>query len=450
MPTLIEGQSFCLSDPSINKHRIESYQDRQTTQNCKIYWINVYLHRVIGTQNGWNGYTSSIDNDIIHNLNSSYNQDGLYFKLIGSRDWFTDKYTDPYADPGILEISLVGIFEDPQSLQHSDAIDIYLLPKNIPIEGGGFVPGNNKKVMFVGGVRTVNHCTGGTTSYEIATSQVVSHEMGHCLGLPHTFDTSVGTSIDYVENRECIDPSTCRFVTNCATCNVSSNPTIEMNNFMAYTVPNCMSVFSDEQVSVMKENLDNPMSSVVARTQGAPYQITGDLMGPSEVSVGSLVWFNLLDQANESETFVWEFPTGIFPAGREDSNSVQTWVGINAKSGNIRIWKTNMCGDSNEKLKYVQVNPNDCLTCQTVKVFPNPALDEIHIFHLSQESGDQELLERQKRYILVDMTGKIVFEYKSLRRNLIMPLIGIIDGVYLLIIKDGNITAYQQKITVVR
>ncbi len=73
------------------------------------------------------------------NLNASFNQYGFYFELDGARNWFTDIYTDANADPGILEITLIGIFEDKESLQHTDAIDIYLLPAKIPIKGGDFV-----------------------------------------------------------------------------------------------------------------------------------------------------------------------------------------------------------------------------------------------------------------------------------------------------------------------
>jgi len=71
------------------------------------------------------------------NLNASFNQYGFYFVLVGSRSWFTDIYTDANADPSILEITLTGIFDDKESLQHADAIDLYLLPAKIPIKGGG-------------------------------------------------------------------------------------------------------------------------------------------------------------------------------------------------------------------------------------------------------------------------------------------------------------------------
>lgn len=448
--TLVRGQSFCLSEPSINKQSAESNRERETPRSCKLYWINVYLHKVIGTENGWNGYTSSIDPVVIRNLNSSFNQYGLYFELSGTRDWYTDKYTDVDAYPGTLESILSGIFEDQQSLQHSDAIDIYLLPANIPVKGGGFVPSNNKKVMFVGGTQIVNDCTGGSTSYEIATSKVVSHEMGHCLGLPHTFEASVGTDIDSVRKRECVDPITCQFVSNCAACNVSGNPTINMTNFMSYTIPSCMSVFSNEQISMMKDNLDNTMASVVSRIQGAPHDITGDLVGPSEVSKGKLVWFQLSDQVEENETIVWEIPTGFLPIGKVDSSAIQILIGPAAESGDIRVWKTNLCGESNKKSIYVGVGPNDCMTCPTVKIFPNPAYNEINISHLSQESDDQEFFEKPRQYIMVDINGKTVFEFKSIQRNVILDLSGINNGVYMLIIKDGNNTTHRQRLIIVR
>ena len=446
------SQSFCLSDPSINKKSAESYIGiKNRRERCQLYWINIFIHRVIGTQNGWNGYTSSIDTKIMQNLNSSYNQYGFYFELSGSRDWFTNDYTSADADPAILEITLSGIFDDPAALQHKDAIDIYLLPLNIPIKGGGFVPSNNKKVMLLGGTRNVDHCTGGSTLFEIATSKVVSHEMGHCFGLPHTFDVSLGTSVDYVRNRECVDPGTCQFVSNCAECNVNSNPTLNMDNFMSYTIPDCMSLFSKEQVDLMKDNLDETMVSVVGRTQGLPTDIV-DIIGPSEVSKGFLVSFDASDLGDENETFVWEMPTGFLRTEGEDTNrSIQTWIGSIAESGNVRVWKTNLCGDGNTKYKYVTVIPDDCIVCPMVKILPNPAFDEIFISYSSQEYKDQELFDKPREYLIIDSQGKSVFKYKSRQTNLRLDISRINqNGTYILSIKHRNSGIYGHRLIINR
>ena len=415
-------------------------------QSCKIFWINIYIHRISKNWDEANGYNSSIDRDIMNNLNSSFNQYGLYFKQSGSRDWLTEIYGDPESQ-GII---LSGIFDNPESLQHADAIDIYLLPADSRISGG-FVPSSNKKVMVIGGTRTVDDCTGKTVLYEVVPTKVVSHEMGHCLGLPHTFDTSLGTAIDYVTENACVNPVTCQFVSNCSNCNVSSNPTLNMNNFMSYTIPNCMSVLSDEQVSLMRETLDNTMTSVVERSQGLPDDIIGDLNGPAEVSKGLMVQYKVLYPADESETFVWTIPTGFLLTGGDDTiGSVQAWIGSTAESGNVRVLKTNLCGASNEKFKYVTVTSNDCTGCPFVKVFPNPASKEIYISYSSGESGDKFFFEKQREYMIVDAQGKVVYEYKSKQTNLILNLQPIKGGVYTLVIKHGNPGTFQLKFIIAR
>lgn len=123
---LVRSQSFCLTGPNTEEQRagIESYlqtiQARaSSSEPCKLYWINVYIHRVKG--NGF-GYGSSIDNTIINNLNSSYNQYGFYFEKSGSRDW----YNNFYSNPGTPQMALQGIFNHPDASLHAYQHDRYL------------------------------------------------------------------------------------------------------------------------------------------------------------------------------------------------------------------------------------------------------------------------------------------------------------------------------------
>ncbi len=441
---LAKSQPYCLSDLAINKQSTASYRTQEILQPCKIYWINVYLHRVEGYGNGWTGYSSTIDTDIMTNLNAALNPYGFYFKLIGARDWINNVYTNPNQQA----IELTELANDPNSLQHSDAINIYLLPSNSQIRGG-FVPSDNKRVIIIGGTRSVNHCTGGSTTYEVAGTRVVSHEMGHCLGLSHAFDGSLGTPIDNVKENACVDPSTCQFVNNCEYCNVSSNPTMNMTNIMSgYTLPNCMSELSEGQVRLMRENLDDTMASVVDATLETPSDIR-ELLGPSEVSKGSVVRFNVSEQQEENQTFVWTIPEGFLRVGDDTGESIQIWIGSTAESGNVEVWKTNECGDSDKKNKYVTVIPDDCVTCPPVKVLPNPAFDKIYISYSSQESGDQELFENPREYTIVDSQGKIVHAFTSKQTNLILDLTEP-SGLYMLNIKYGNPGAYRLKFIISR
>jgi hypothetical protein len=341
----------------------------------------------------------------------------------------------------------MGIFDDPQANKHDGAIDIYLLPSNSEVTGG-YVPSNDQKVMLIGGTRMVEHCSGENLNYQVAATNVVSHEMGHCLGLPHTFEVSIGTTTDNVRENACVDPNNCRFVSNCLNCNVSSNPTLEMTNFMSYTVPNCMSVFSDQQVDRMRKTLNNSMAQVVDRVQSVPSDISVELTGPSQVGIGSEVWFEVPDQNENNDSLAWSVPAGFILTGKEQDNRIQVWISPSAESGNISVRKTNLCGYSREKFKYVLVLQYDCSKeCSTVEIFPNPAFGKVYISHY-QESAETGLLNNSVEYILSDLNGKKIFVYQSAQQHLILNFSGISNGLYILTIY-GNKTPMTRKLAIV-
>lgn len=267
-------QGFCLTK-SIKLINNTPSSQRIASQPCKLYTIRVYVHRI--NSNGGNGYSSGIEYTIINNLNSSLNSYGLFFVLSGSRTWYSDQYGLASASRDNLQ----GIFNNPNNEFQGNAINIYVLPANSQINGG-FVPSENKQILLVGGIRSVNHCQlpQNNVQYEIATSKVVCHEMGHCFGLIHTFDNNGDdeindTPIDNVDNdaggQGCINTSNCQFTGSCSSCNLPSNPTTNMNNFMSYTVPSCMSYFSVGQLDKMRENLNSSISSVILNShEGSP------------------------------------------------------------------------------------------------------------------------------------------------------------------------------------
>ena len=345
-------------------------------------------------------------------------------------------------------ITLLGVFEDPQSFQHEDAIDIYLLPANSEVSGG-YVPGNNKKVMLLGGTRTVEHCSGETKTYQVAATQVVSHEMGHCLGLPHTFEQSIGTTIDLARENACVDPNTCQFISNCSSCNVTSNPTLNMTNVMSYTVPNCMSVFSEEQVNVMRHQLNNSMASVVDTDKDTLAEASVEIIGPSEVYRGNTVKFEIPDLTPESETYEWSFPEGFILNSLEDGNTIEVWVGSTADSGTISVKISNLCGDSNEWFKFIKVGQKDCLDCPIVDIFPNPAATRIYVNYRAA-TNNQEKFENYQDYTIVDLNGRSVFRTRSMRKNLIMEVDDLESGLYVLLIGNQHSEVIRHKLAIAR
>ncbi len=82
---------------------------------------------------------------------------------------------------------------------------------------------------------------------------------------------------------------------------------------------------------------------------------------------------------------------------------------------------------------------------------PNPAFNEIYISYSSRESGDQELFEKPREYMIVDAQGKTVYKYKSKQTDLKLDLSTIKNnGVYLLSIKQGNPGTSQLRFIIAR
>jgi len=293
--------------------------------------------------------------------------------------------------------------------QHTNAIDIYVLPSNSQIQGG-FVPSNNKKVMAIGGTKTVTHCSGGTTNYEIAQHRVVSHEMGHCFGLVHTWQYSgddglSDTPIDYVTNNGCVNPSTCQFVNNCgySTCNVTSNPTSIMTNFMSYTVPTCMSVFTPMQIDLMRGSLNTSLLAVVSSSQAGPPNMqlmTYDSNQPvNTVNFVNSGWHNIYTNLNPStliSNVTWSANTSyLYPTG---TKLVNAGVVVNSgQSITVSITASNICGTANRNPTFVAY--------YGYSIYPNPVVGN----SLSIKFDGSERIELLPQFISIldEITGQL-------------------------------------------
>ena len=101
----------------------------QSTEPCKYYLINVYIHRI--TDN-YIGYTNSVEGVIITNLNSSYNSSGFYFQKSGSREW----NSSTFLSPNTPDIAFLSIGDDPGANVQANAINIYVVPSNSNFKAG--------------------------------------------------------------------------------------------------------------------------------------------------------------------------------------------------------------------------------------------------------------------------------------------------------------------------
>lgn len=242
--------------------------------NCYIYRVNIYIH-IITNESESLGYAptmSSTISTIENNLQQAYQSKGIYFNLLGSRKWIKPKYVDPNTSFG----DFGNIINESDRNEQTNALNIYVCANNVQLQGG-YSDGRN---VVLAGTRSVVHPGYGTINYEVPLSQIVSHEVGHCLSLGHTFygdgDNISDTPDDYVDNQSCITPAPgCQFTGQNGACNLSSNPTTNMINFMSYTVPTCMSYFSTMQAEAMKNMLATTRSDVVHSSWNGTPDITG-------------------------------------------------------------------------------------------------------------------------------------------------------------------------------
>jgi Pregnancy-associated plasma protein-A len=288
----------------------------------------------------------------------------LFFLYSGSRVWNSAIYGSPNSN----DITLSGLPQDSNNSFVSNSINIYVLPKESQIKGG-FVPYTNKQILMIGGNKGVLHCQNpGNVNYEIATSRVVCHEMGHCFGLIHTFqdngdDGISDTPLDYVNSdaggQGCINTSNCQFTGSCSSCSLSSNPTTNMNNFMSYTIPSCMSYFSVGQLDKMRENLNSSISSVVQSShEGSPslmninydnyfYANTVNFVSPNYHTIQT----NELTEAL-TVPINWGSSNGI-PWGINGSKNVNAWFILNSgQSTTFNVNATNLCGTSSRNITF--------------------------------------------------------------------------------------------------
>ena len=235
------------------------------------YYLKVYFH-VVQRSNGSGGQNPAEVQGIFDLLNADFNPHNIFFVRECDINFIKDNgiYTN-------------GVLCDFSNYVHNDGIDIFLMADDANTQGG---EANNipSDYFFVSG------------SYwdppfgSISKSRVTSHEMGHCLGLWHTFhgEEPAGPFLD-CDGGAIFDPSVClEFVdgSNGTTCgdyvqDTPADPGMGFNvsipdcewqstgadpngdpydpdehNVMSYTHPDCMGYFTAGQGDRMRAMIE--------------------------------------------------------------------------------------------------------------------------------------------------------------------------------------------------
>ena len=166
-------------------------------QNTPLY-VRVFFH-IIRNSNG-NGLgiaSADLMEQRLNILNNDFNTHNIFFKYMGFDYIDNDGFYALSTYDSTTYNTMIS------TNRHEDAINIYLLPTNGNFSGGlaEDIPG---KAIAVG--NSILH--NGVNMY-MGNTRILSHEIGHCLGLYHTFQgyNIVGTNNGFCS--EFVDGSNC-------------------------------------------------------------------------------------------------------------------------------------------------------------------------------------------------------------------------------------------------
>ncbi len=210
--------------------------------------VNIFVHRVQGDNGEYPAISEELALGCIDVLNEDFSETPIMFTLLGHDVVTGSEYIDTYN----YYDELVAVNPN------SDAIDIYFLPAGVLGESQGETRGAPPQIYTV-------------IEGDLAGSHIVTHEIGHCLGLHHTFrgfhphgaceedDDAVGLpEYQSWENGDLVadtNPEQCfqnqAYTGDCVPTLDPGVPHTTWGNFMSYTPYECMYFFTEDQIQRM-------------------------------------------------------------------------------------------------------------------------------------------------------------------------------------------------------
>ena len=221
---------------------VENRVQRSTNRNL----VNVQVAwHVIHASNGAGNISNDMIVDQIEVLNDAYAPYDIFFTLVSvdytmNDNWFTDmnQYESAYK----------------QQLNIDPVHHLNIYSGNMPgLLGWSYLPYQWSEGSYMHGVCILYSCLPGGTSYPYNAGDSAVHEVGHYLGLEHTFRNGCSANNDYVDDTPQEDNGN-----NISSCNNTdtcpNDPGMDpVHNFMTYTDDACLDEFTTGQGDRMED-----------------------------------------------------------------------------------------------------------------------------------------------------------------------------------------------------
>lgn len=266
------------------------------------FTIGVFFH-IVFPDFGPGIVTNENIEEYLSFLNTEYYNGNISFSEVGRQIIRNSNYYNNSS----------GTFQDLVNLySHQNAIDIYLLGPNGAGDSGA-IPSNN---VILGA--------------EWIGSNIISHEIGHCLGLLHTHDDSI--------EQESVSGDNCDIAGDCV-CDTPADPDTE--NIMSYTRVECLNHFTNGQFVKIHSSFDyylemNELTIQIEKPSDLNW--TNDqnhpLLNWSPSTNMDLIGYNIYRTINEYEIKCTSYNAiGFVPSGQNVFHDIQIDI-ANMKSAN--------------------------------------------------------------------------------------------------------------------
>jgi hypothetical protein len=249
-PLIVKGERFCGTDHNpvkvaqmerdfLNRRQLAA-RSGEPAANVTGGTINVYFHVInkgTGIANG--DITTTMINNQMSVLNNAYASKGWSFNLVSTnRTTNTTWYNGCY---GSSESAMKNALHQGTA----DDLNIYTCNPSGGILGYATFPSSYNSAPKIDGVVILFSSLPGGSAAPYNLGDTATHEVGHWMGLYHTFQGGCNGNGDFVSDTPAEKSAAFGCPTGRNTCSTTGNDPI--TNFMDYTDDSCMFTFTTGQ-----------------------------------------------------------------------------------------------------------------------------------------------------------------------------------------------------------